>query len=251
MAVYTPTNLYNHSPFSASVVKGDFKKLSDVLNSQVGDYASLESNIRNDRASLNLSSFRRGSLTESFRSPALRTGSASGDEVFVVSIVGKDPSATPWGVWKNDYDSVGTGLRFYLRDTADVQFASQVNLIRMKTNHVFGVGPLGEVVQATLQVTAKLMIDGYVEKTIERDIYMSTATVHAYSDALDNRGLSICFNHIEEGMGIGPHTAHVNLTFNLDVLVSLVPGDPVAQSEYSIIQIKGRGGTTCATAFYK
>tara|TARA_R110000751_G_scaffold68649_5_gene139699 strand:+ start:363 stop:1118 length:756 start_codon:yes stop_codon:yes gene_type:complete len=251
MAAYTPASLYWGQPFEASVVDGNFKKLSDVLNSQVGDYASLESNVRNDRASLDFSSFRRNSLTESFRSPDLRTGSASGDEVFVVSIEGATASTTPWGIWKNDCDSVGTGLRFYLRDSADVQFASQINLVRMKTNHAFGAATLGRITEAVLQVTAKLMIDGVAEKTIERDIYMSTAGVHPYSDALNNRGLSICFNHIEEGMGIGPHTAHVNLTFNLDISQVVGGAGTAALSDYSIIQIKGSGGTTCATAFYK
>jgi hypothetical protein len=251
MAAYSPASLYWGQPFEASVVDGNFTKLSDVLNSQVGDYASLESNIRNDRASLDFSSFRVNSVTESFRSADLRTGSASGSEIFVVSVEGTTASTTPWGVWKNDYDSVGTGLRFYLRDTADVQFASQINLVRMKTNHMFGASPYGEVTEATLQVTAKLMIDGVAEKTIERDVYMSTAGVHAYSDALNYRGLSICFNHIEEGMGIGPHTAHVNLTFNPGIAQTTAGAGSTALSEYSIVQIKGSGGTTCATAFYK
>lgn len=244
MSTYTPVNLYNFSPFEASVVNGNFTKLSDVLNSEVGDYASLESNIRNDRLSLDFNSFRRSSVTESFRSPDLRSGSASGAEAYIVAIPGATPIVPmPWGVWRNNYDSVGTGLRFYLRDTADVQFASQINLVRAKTSHTFG-GSLGNVADAVLEVTAKLMIDGVAEKTIERDLFLKQGS--GPLDATKYRGLSICFNHIEEGMGIGAHTAHVNLEFGF----SLIGGASVATS-YSIIQIKGSGGTTCATAFYK
>jgi hypothetical protein len=245
MSTYTPANLYNSSPFQASVVNRNFTKLSDVLNSNVGDYASLESNIRNDRLSLDFSSFRRNSVTESFRSPDLRSGSASGAEAYIVVIPGATPIVPmPWGVWGNSYDSVGTGLRFYLRDTADVQFASQINLVRAKTSHTFGSAPKGNVADAVLEVTAKLMIDGVAEKTIERDLFLKQGS--GPLNAIKYRGLSICFNHIEEGMGIGAHTAHVNLEFGF----SLIGGASVATS-YSIIQIKGSGGTTCATAFYK
>ena len=63
MSTYSPTNLFNVSPFEASVVSGNFEKLSDVLNSNVGDYALVTGrNIKNDRLSLDFTSFRRNTL---------------------------------------------------------------------------------------------------------------------------------------------------------------------------------------------
>ena len=245
MSTYTPTNLYNFSPFEASVVNGDFEKLSDVLNSSVGDYALVTGrNIKNDRLSLDYTSFRTNTLVESFRSADLRSGGASGEENFLVITPGQPPDREPFGVYNNDYDVSGSGLRFYMRAAGDVQFASQVSLKRIKSNSVFhDAAGYGRVTEGVLEVTAKLMIDGVAEKTIERDIYMSTAATHIYSDFKKYRGISICFNHIEPAMAAGVHTAHINLTFNFTATASA--------AAYSGIQIKGLGGSTCATAFYK
>ena len=61
----------------------------------------------------------------------------------------------------------------------------------------------------------------------------------------DHRGLSIVFNHIEEGMAAGAHDAHIELSFG----VSIVAGS--VTTAYTVMEFKGSGGTTCATAFYK
>ena len=244
MSTYSPTNLFNVSPFEASVVSGNFEKLSDVLNSSVGDYALVTGrNIKNDRLSLDFTSFRRNTLVESFRSSALRSGGASGDEAFLIITPGATASSEPFGVYNNDYDVSGSGLRFYMRAAGDVQFSSQVSLRRIKSGSVFQSGAgYGARTEGEVKVTAKLMIDSVAEKTIERDIYLSTS--NAYANYQDFRGISICFNHIEPNMAAGVHTAHINLTFDFDGLTA-------ASAAYSAIQIKGEGGSTCATAFYK
>jgi hypothetical protein len=249
MSAYTPTNLYNFSPFEASVVSGNFEKLSDVLNSEVGDYALVTGqNIKNDRASLDFTSFRRNTLVESFRSAPMRSGSASGEEAFLVIADGQDDDDRPFGVYRNSYDVAGSGLRFYLRDSADVKFESQVSLSRIKSGSLFAqVAGYGRWVALVLEITATLVIDGVVQKTIERDLYITDGSGtpgYAYADYRDIRGLSICFDHIEQSMEAGAHTAHINLAFVLG-------STPSPSVDYSGMQIKGRGGSTCATAFYK
>lgn len=248
MSAYTPTNLYNFSPFEASVVNGNFEKLSDVLNSEVGDYALVTGqNIKNDRASLDFTSFRRNTLVESFRSAPMRSGSASGEEAFLLITLGRRlglPTKDPFGVYKNNYDVIGSGLRFYLRESADVKFESQISLSRIKSGSVFASGAgYGAISQGQINVTATLVIDDVVQKTIERDLYLSTSGTHTYSDYTKFRGFSICFDHIEQSMGAGAHTAHINLAFEFSATA--------ASAAFSGIQVKGRGGSTCATAFYK
>ena len=61
----------------------------------------------------------------------------------------------------------------------------------------------------------------------------------------DHRGASVLFNHIEEGMAAGAHTAHIEL------VLSITQDTGTVNVAHAIMQFKGSGGTTCATAFYK
>jgi hypothetical protein len=241
MAVYTPTAILSGDDFSATVVDGNFQKLSEVMNSTIGDFASLERNILNNRTSLDYSSFRLSTVTESFRSADLRTGSGSGEEVFVLVLPGS--AGTPWGLWANRYDVSGSGLRFYLREAADVQFASQVNILRGKGLHLM---PTSGITKGTVEITAKLIVDGSALVTQEIDFYMEDAATSSTNfSAADHRGLSVVFNHIEEGMAAGAHDAHIELTFGVASITGSV------STAYTVMEFKGSGGTTCATAFYK
>jgi len=247
MSAYLPTVPSASSDFSADSPDSSFDDFA-LWSSTVGDYASGNGNIRNDKL-VPASAFQPNSLTRVFRS-----GSSS-PEAFLLMAAGSS-STLPWLDYnKYGYDVPGASVNFYLKEDVPVGnliIHSSVNIWKAREASYFDHGT-NNTTAAGFQLDLKGLIDGSdsynnggVLSLAKYDYYIAPSGSTSSGD-FTRRGFNLFFSTTNDAVvPAGLHTYKLKMGLSQTSRTGSTPGDATLYNHF-----KGSGARTSIIAIYK
>ena len=247
MSAYLPTVPSASSDFSADSPDSSFDDFA-LWSSTVGDYASGNGNIRNDKL-VPASAFQPNSLTRVFRS-----GSSS-PEAFLL-MAGNTSSTLPWLDYnKYGYHVPGASVNFYLKEdipAGNLIIHSSVNIWKAREASYFDYGTNG-ITAAGFQIDLKGLIDGSdsynnggVLSLVKYDYYISPTSSSNNGD-FTRRGFNLFFSTTNDSVVPAVlHTYKLKMGLAQTSLGGGGSGDATLYNHF-----KGSGARTSIIAIYK